>query len=145
MCSEILYGLLTHKNITIPIKKLIQGPPSIPRTMLYLGAQKGVFSKVVLGFRNFGYDFWGVGGYVWRWLCRPMRRKISAHSVGGTSEQSSLRRRWARTPIGLSGIFLQILVMKVNNPPRLDRGSILPETFSSRFAKLVISHEIELS
>ena len=24
-------------------------------------------SKVDLGFRNFGYDFWGVGGDVWRW------------------------------------------------------------------------------
>jgi hypothetical protein len=24
-------------------------------------------SKVVLWFRNFEYDFWGVGGDVWRW------------------------------------------------------------------------------
>jgi hypothetical protein len=32
--------------------------------MLYLGGKKGVFSKVVLGFRIFGYDFWGVGGDV---------------------------------------------------------------------------------
>ena len=29
--------------------------------MLYLGGQRGIFSKVVLGFRNFGYDFRVVG------------------------------------------------------------------------------------
>ena len=64
----------------------------------------GGISKFVLGFRNFRYDFWGVGGDVWRWLCRHVRRKISAHVDGGTSERSSVRRRWARTPIGASGI-----------------------------------------
>ena len=42
-------------------------------------------SKVVLGFQNFGYDFWGVGGDVWRWLCRHVRRQISAHVDGGPS------------------------------------------------------------
>jgi hypothetical protein len=29
--------------------------------MLYLRRQKGVISKVDLGFQNFGYDFWGFG------------------------------------------------------------------------------------
>ena len=27
------------------------------RTLLYLSEKRGVFSKVVIGFRNFGYDF----------------------------------------------------------------------------------------
>ena len=72
-----------------------------PCTMLYLGRQRGVFSKFVLGFRNFGYDFCGVGGDVWRWLCRHVRRKISTHVHGGTSERSSVRRRWAEILINI--------------------------------------------
>ena len=32
--------------------------------MLYFGAQRGLFSKVVLALQNFRYDFLGVGGYV---------------------------------------------------------------------------------
>ena len=32
--------------------------------MLYLAEQRGGFSKVDIGFRNFGYDFLGVGGDV---------------------------------------------------------------------------------
>ena len=43
-----------------------------------LGWKRGVLWKVVLGIGNFGYDFWGVGGDVWRWLCRHLRRKFSA-------------------------------------------------------------------
>ena len=39
----------------------------------------GDFKKVVLGFQNFGYDLWGVGGDVWRWLCRHLHWQISAH------------------------------------------------------------------
>ena len=43
------------------------------------GRTRGVFSKVILGFWNFRYDFWGVGGDVLRWHSRHVRRKISAH------------------------------------------------------------------
>ena len=52
-----------------------------------------------------------LGGGVWRWLCRHVRRKISAQVDGGMSERSSLRRRWARTSIGLSGNFITILYL----------------------------------
>jgi hypothetical protein len=39
---EIFHGLLSHKNIRIPIKKTLGTPPT-PRTMTYLGGQGGVF------------------------------------------------------------------------------------------------------
>jgi hypothetical protein len=66
--------------------------------MLYLDVRRGVFSKVVLGFWNFGYDFWGVEWDVWRWLCRHMHRKISAHADGGTSERSGMHTDGERRP-----------------------------------------------
>ena len=31
-------------------------------------------------FWNFGYDFRGVRGDIWRWLCRHLHRQISAHA-----------------------------------------------------------------
>ena len=43
----------------------------------------GVFSKVVQGCRNFRYDFWGVGGDIWMWLCRHVRRKFPLMLMGG--------------------------------------------------------------
>ena len=52
----------------------------------------------MLGFRNFGYDFWGVGGDVWRWLCRHLRRKISAHVDGGPSVGSRVPRPGSEDP-----------------------------------------------
>ena len=42
--------------------------------------QSNLILPAVLEFRNFGYDFWGVGGDVWRWLCRHLRRKNSAQT-----------------------------------------------------------------
>ena len=82
---EILHGLLSYQMIRIPTKKIIRGP-LLPPALCYMWADKGgYFQKVVVGFRNFGYDFWGVGRDVWRWLCRHMRRKISARVDGGTS------------------------------------------------------------
>ena len=44
--------------------------------MFYLGGQK------VLGFRNFGYDFRGVGGDVWRWLCRHVLENVCSCGWG---------------------------------------------------------------
>ena len=35
--------------------------------------QRGWFSKVFLSFWSFVYDFWGVGGDIWRWLCRHVQ------------------------------------------------------------------------
>ena len=39
-----------------------------------------------------------------------MHRKISAHANGGTSEPSSVRRRGARTPIGVSGNLFEFFI-----------------------------------
>jgi hypothetical protein len=43
-------------------------------------------SKVILRFRKLWYVFWGVGGDVWRWLCRHGCRKIPLVSMGGRAE-----------------------------------------------------------
>ena len=43
--------------------------------MVY-GQTEGVFSKIVLGFWNLVYNFWGVGRDVWRWLCRQVHPNI---------------------------------------------------------------------
>jgi hypothetical protein len=40
-----------------------------------------------------------------------VRRKISAHVDGGTSGPSSVRRRGARTPIGVSGIIFLLFFL----------------------------------
>ena len=66
-------------------------------------------SKVVLGFRNFRYEFWGVGGDVWSWLCRHVCRKISAHEMVGRAEGLACADPEARTPIGESGNFNKLL------------------------------------
>ena len=47
----------------LPIKKKLRGPPLLPALWL-IWAVRGIFWKVVLGFRNFGYDVWEVGGDV---------------------------------------------------------------------------------
>ena len=60
--------------------------------------------QFVLEFGNFGYDFWGIGGYVCRWLCRQVHRKISVLNDGGLSGGSRMHR--PRNPIGLSDLFL---------------------------------------
>ena len=53
--------------------------------LCYIWADKGeYFTKVVWGFRNFGYDFW-------MWLCRHVRRKISAHVDGGDCLEITLQ------------------------------------------------------
>ena len=55
-------------------------------------------SKVVPVFRNSGYDFWGVGGDLWRWLCRHVHLKISTHVDGGPSGGSRVPRPGERGP-----------------------------------------------
>ena len=65
---------------------------------VYLADKGGLFSKVVIGFQNFVYDFWRVGGDVWRWLYRHVCRKISAHIDGGLSGGSSVRRPGSNDP-----------------------------------------------
>ena len=51
------FGL--SKRVVVGFRNFAWAPnwsPPTPRNMLYLGGQRGVFSKVVLGIRNFGYD-----------------------------------------------------------------------------------------
>ena len=43
--SEILRGLLSNKNIRIPINNKKSGTPPTPRTMTLLGGQGGYFQK----------------------------------------------------------------------------------------------------
>ena len=64
-----MYATILGHFSTLVIDTIVQNHINIwatpyTRTMLYLGGQSEVFSKVVLGFRNFGYDFLGVGKYV---------------------------------------------------------------------------------
>ena len=56
--------------------------------MLYFGGLRGVFSKVVLGFRNLGYDFEGLGEML----------KSYAHVNGGPSGASCVQRPWSEDP-----------------------------------------------
>ena len=67
--------------------------PWHPPPPLFLGLKKMKISKVVLGFQNFWYDFWGVGEDVWRWLCRHVCRKTSTSVDGGPSGGFRVRMR----------------------------------------------------
>ena len=50
--SEMLHGVLIHKNIRIPLQKKILESP----TLCYIWPDKGGIYKNVLGFQNFGCD-----------------------------------------------------------------------------------------
>jgi hypothetical protein len=71
--------------------------PPTHRTMLYLGGQRGVFWKVVLGFWNFWYDFCGKGN-----SADMCGRKFPLMSMGGRPEGLACADPGARTPIGMS-------------------------------------------
>ena len=73
--------------------------------MFTFWAEMVIFSKIVLGLRNFRYYLWGVGGDVWRRLCRHVRWTISAGVKGGWAEGLPCAEPEARTPIGSSGFF----------------------------------------
>ena len=103
--------LKLHRGFILTKKGDINPPKNSETPSGPLGGVFRFFYKVF--FENFkicprvpkvGYDFWGVWGHVWRWLCRHVCREISASVDGGLSGGSSVRRRWARTPIGVSGI-----------------------------------------
>ena len=65
--------------------------------MLYLASKKGGFSIVVLEFRNFEYDFSGVGGDVCRQLCRHMHCNISTGVDVGLSGVLRVRKFMKKT------------------------------------------------
>jgi hypothetical protein len=81
-----------------------QPPKNPPCIRLYLTGQRGRFSKVVLGFWNFVYDFCVVGGDVWRWLCRQVCRKFLLVLMGVWVEGRMCNEPGARTPIGATEI-----------------------------------------
>ena len=61
---EILQGLLSNKNIKIPMKKIFGGSPLYPQLTLFL-PENG--------------EIW------WNWLCRHGRQIISTSANGGLS------------------------------------------------------------
>jgi hypothetical protein len=73
-----------------------------------LGYSKFVLSfnsKVVLGFRNFGYKFLAVGGDVWSWLCKHVRQNIYAHVDGGWAKGLACTDPGAKTNFLLSLLY----------------------------------------
>ena len=85
-----LHGLLSYKN-------KFRHPP-FPLHYAIFHQKRWVFWKAVLWFWNFGYNFWGIGGDVWRWLCRHMHRKNSTGVDGRLSGGSSMRRPGSEDP-----------------------------------------------
>ena len=57
-------------------------------------------SKVVLGFRNFGYDFWGVGGMFEGDSADTFAGKLPLVSMGGRAEGLTSTDPEVRTPNG---------------------------------------------
>ena len=82
--------------------RAVCGPP-LPLHYATFGRKRGYISKKFLRFWNFGFDFLGAGGDVWRWLCRHVRRKFPLASIGGWAEGLACADPAARTPIGASG------------------------------------------
>ena len=68
------------------------------------GQTRGVFSKVILGFRNFGYDFLGVRGDVEGDSADMRARKFPLTSMGGQAEGLVCADPGARILLGVSGI-----------------------------------------
>ena len=93
-----MYGLLSKKNIRIPIKEQFQEPPLPPELCDFWAEKIFSSSKVVLGFRKFKYDFWGVGEDVWRRLCLHVQRTFFAGVDGGLSGGSSMCRPGSEDP-----------------------------------------------
>ena len=59
------------KNVCTMVSKIGMRPPRFLSHYEIFGWTRGVFSRIVLGFRDFGYDFWGVGGDVsWDYYSR---------------------------------------------------------------------------
>ena len=61
------------------------------------------FSKVVLGFRNFGYEFLAVGEMFEGNSADMCGEKFPLMSMGGQAEGLACADPGARTPIGVSG------------------------------------------
>jgi hypothetical protein len=59
-------------------------------------------NNLVLGFQNFGYEFFAVGGRCLKATLQTLRWKISVHVDGGPSRGLVCADPGARTPIGMS-------------------------------------------
>ena len=92
-------GFCSQKMEILTPKK-IRRPPWPPGGVFFSSSSS---SKMVLWFQNYGYELSAVGGGVWRWLCRHVRRKFSLMSMRGRAEGLVCADPGARTPIGVSG------------------------------------------
>ena len=92
---------------------------------------------------KFWYDFLGIGGDVWRWLCMHMQRKISSHVDGGQAEGLASADQGARTPNLFRPLFLTFIFLRGMFPQMyFHRQFILPfkvTIFSLIFDFLVLA------
>ena len=97
--------ILTKKGDINPQKK--SGTPPPPCTIIYWGGKGGIFKscpRVLIWLL-------GVGGDVWRWLCRHMCRKISASVYWGPSGGSRVRRPGTKDPHRRERKFILVLCL----------------------------------
>ena len=74
--NTLLRTFLKIKILSAEGFKLSACLPPYPTHYCIFRRKRGIISKGGLGFRNFRYDFWWVGGDVWRWLCRHVCQQI---------------------------------------------------------------------
>ena len=79
---EILHGLLSNKNIRIPTQQKKLGTP-LPLALCYIWADKGVFSKVVVGFQTSDRTSEGLGNMFEGDSADTCARKFPLMSMGG--------------------------------------------------------------
>ena len=72
--------------------------------MIYFGGQRGIFSKVVLGFRNFRYDFEGVREMFVGDSADMSARKCPLESMGGRAEGLACADPGGEPPLALADI-----------------------------------------
>ena len=89
-------------------------------------------SKVVLGFRNFRYDFWGVLGDPE--ICAG---KFPLVSMGGQAEGLACADQGARTPIGVSGNSSQL--SQLTNQLQLNTKLVWPHNLEDVLHKVILS------
>ena len=115
-----LYSFLALIKITMIKKKIYLD------AMLYIiyGNNNVVISLFIVNIFiqnkwNFRSSQWGsllrAEWNVWRWLCRHAHRKISSYVNEGLSGGFCMGRPGARTPIGVSGNFINVWKYPVNH------------------------------
>ena len=92
----------------IPHPQINRGPP-LPPALCYIWVDKWVvFSKVLLGFRNSGYDYWVQLGEMFEGdFANKCSEIFSLMSMGRQAVGLAWADPGARTPISVSGNFYQ--------------------------------------